>query len=133
MMNMHHSAGSVQPMHSVSSCGLHASQSNALLCYINVNPAHLCPPPPAGVGFSVEAQCVAKLPAVAERFMHSSSTVVVEDSREGWARALREVLALLWTGQVSQLASTSLSAQQCLLTLLLRCLIMIAPLQRCDL
>ncbi|GLC45817.1 hypothetical protein PLESTB_001152500 [Pleodorina starrii] len=53
-----------------------------------------------GVGFSVEAHQVEKLPTVAERFSNSSTMVVVEDSREGWARALREVLALLWTGQI---------------------------------
>jgi hypothetical protein len=38
---------------------------------------------------------------VAERFVQTSSTVVVEDSREGWARALREIIALLYTGHVS--------------------------------
>ncbi|KAG2433678.1 hypothetical protein HXX76_008048 [Chlamydomonas incerta] len=53
-----------------------------------------------GVGFSVEADQVAQLPPVAEKFVNSSTRVVVEDSREGWARALREVLALLWTGQI---------------------------------
>ncbi|EFJ43138.1 hypothetical protein VOLCADRAFT_96647 [Volvox carteri f. nagariensis] len=54
-----------------------------------------------GVGYSVERQQVDQLPAVAERFVNSSSTlVVVEDSREGWARALREVLGQLWIGQV---------------------------------
>ncbi|KAG2438436.1 hypothetical protein HYH02_010891 [Chlamydomonas schloesseri] len=53
-----------------------------------------------GVGFSVEAHQVEKLPPVAEKFVNSSTMVVVEDSREGWARALREVLALLWTGQI---------------------------------
>ncbi|PNW76339.1 hypothetical protein CHLRE_12g549427v5 [Chlamydomonas reinhardtii] len=53
-----------------------------------------------GVGFSVEAHQVEQLPPVAEKFVNSSTLVVVEDSREGWARALREVLALLWTGQI---------------------------------
>ncbi|KXZ42284.1 hypothetical protein GPECTOR_168g177 [Gonium pectorale] len=53
-----------------------------------------------GVGYSVEADQVAQLPPVAERFVNSSTTVVVQDSREGWARALREVLALLWSGQI---------------------------------
>ncbi|GIL73381.1 hypothetical protein Vretifemale_3424 [Volvox reticuliferus] len=53
-----------------------------------------------GVGFSVEKHQVDQLPRVAEKFMNSSTLVVVEDSREGWARALREVLALLWIGQI---------------------------------
>lgn len=43
--------------------------------------------------------CVSLRPAP-RSFTHSSTTVVVDDSREGWARALREVLALLWTGLV---------------------------------
>lgn len=55
----------------------------------------------AGVGFSVEPCCVEQLPKVAERLVQTSSTVVVEDSREGWARALREIIALLYTGHVS--------------------------------
>lgn len=54
-----------------------------------------------GVGFSVEPRCVEQLPVVAERFVQTSSTVVVDDSREGWARALREIIALLFTGHVS--------------------------------
>lgn len=54
-----------------------------------------------GVGFSVEPIFVEQLPTMAERFVQTSSTVVVEDSREGWARALREVIALLYTGHVS--------------------------------
>jgi ribonucleoside-diphosphate reductase alpha chain len=56
------------------------------------------------VGFSVEPRCVEQLPVVAERFVQTSSTVVVEDSREGWARALREIIALLYTGHVSHAA-----------------------------
>jgi hypothetical protein len=54
-----------------------------------------------GVGFSVEPIFVEQLPTVAERFVQTSSTVMVEDSREGWARALREIIALLYTGHVS--------------------------------
>jgi ribonucleoside-triphosphate reductase len=56
-----------------------------------------------GVGYSVEPRYVHQLPTVAERFVQTSSTIVVEDSREGWARALRELLALLYTGHVSVL------------------------------
>lgn len=53
-----------------------------------------------GVGFSVEQQYVDQLPVIAEKFVNSSTILVVDDSREGWARALRELLALLWTGQI---------------------------------
>lgn len=71
----------------------------------------------AGVGFSVEPRCVAQLPVVAERFVQTSSTVVVEDSREGWARALREIIALLYTGHVSLLlAAAQLHGMSCAAT-----------------
>ncbi len=54
-----------------------------------------------GVGFSVERQFVSKLPEIPELF-YSDTTVVVKDSKEGWAKALRQVLALLWAGEVPQ-------------------------------
>jgi len=52
-----------------------------------------------GVGFSVERQFVSKLPEVPELFQ-SDTTVVVKDSKEGWAKAFRQVLALLWAGEI---------------------------------
>ena len=52
-----------------------------------------------GVGFSVERQYIAKLPEVPELF-ESDTTVVVKDSKEGWAKAFRQVLALLWAGEI---------------------------------
>jgi len=54
-----------------------------------------------GVGFSVERQFVSKLPEIPELF-YSDTTVVVKDSKEGWAKAFRQVLALLWAGEVPQ-------------------------------
>ena len=54
-----------------------------------------------GVGFSVERQFVSKLPEVPELF-ESDTTVVVKDSKEGWAKAFRQVLALLWAGEIPQ-------------------------------
>ena len=54
-----------------------------------------------GVGFSVERQFVSKLPEVPELFV-SETTIVVKDSKEGWAKALRQVLALLWAGEIPQ-------------------------------
>jgi ribonucleoside-diphosphate reductase alpha chain len=53
-----------------------------------------------GVGFSVESTYVDKLPVVNEHFEKSDTIIVVEDSKAGWARALRELLALLWQGQI---------------------------------
>ena len=52
-----------------------------------------------GVGFSVERQSVAKLPEVPQLF-ESDTTVVVKDSKEGWAKALRQVIALLYSGEI---------------------------------
>ena len=54
-----------------------------------------------GVGFSVERQFISKLPEVPELF-DSDTTVVVKDSKEGWAKSLRQVMALLWAGEVPQ-------------------------------
>jgi ribonucleoside-diphosphate reductase alpha chain len=53
-----------------------------------------------GVGFSVERQHVAHLPAVAEEFHKSDIVIVVQDSKMGWARALKELVSLLYQGQV---------------------------------
>ena len=53
-----------------------------------------------GVGFSVESMYVNKLPVVNEHFEKSSTVIVVDDSKAGWARALRELLAMLWAGQI---------------------------------
>ena len=55
-----------------------------------------------GVGFSVERHHVEKLPIVNED-MHSTDTVIkVGDSRPGWAKSLRELISLLYAGQVPQ-------------------------------
>jgi ribonucleoside-diphosphate reductase alpha chain len=53
-----------------------------------------------GVGFSVESIYVNKLPVVNEHFEKSSTVIVVDDSKAGWAKALRELLAMLWAGQI---------------------------------
>ena len=52
-----------------------------------------------GVGFSVERQFISKLPEVPELF-ESETVVVVKDSKEGWAKALRQVIALLYSGEI---------------------------------
>jgi ribonucleoside-triphosphate reductase len=54
-----------------------------------------------GVGFSVERQFVSKLPEVPTLFK-SETTVVVKDSKEGWAKSLRQVIALLYSGEIPQ-------------------------------
>jgi len=51
-----------------------------------------------GVGFSVERQYVSKLPTVPSEFTQSSATIVVADSKEGWAKALRKVIKALYEG-----------------------------------
>ena len=53
-----------------------------------------------GVGFSVERQYVKNLPEVPEKMFESETTVVVKDSKEGWAKALRQVIALLYSGEI---------------------------------
>ncbi len=53
-----------------------------------------------GVGFSVERENVDKLPVVNEHFEDSTTVITVGDSRPGWAKALRELIAMLYVGQV---------------------------------
>lgn len=52
-----------------------------------------------GVGFSVERQYVQKLSEVPKLF-DSETTVVVKDSKEGWAKAYRQLIALLYSGEI---------------------------------
>jgi|TARA_R110000823_G_scaffold169091_5_gene301419 ribonucleoside-triphosphate reductase len=53
-----------------------------------------------GVGFSVERQYVQKLPEVAEELFDTDSVIHVSDSKIGWAKSFRELIAMLYTGQV---------------------------------
>ena len=53
-----------------------------------------------GVGFSVERQFIEKLPTVAESFHDTDSTIVVADSKIGWASSFRELIAMLYAGKV---------------------------------
>ncbi len=55
-----------------------------------------------GVGFSVERENVDKLPVVNEHFEDSTTVIKVGDSRAGWARAVRELIAMLYVGQVPE-------------------------------
>ena len=53
-----------------------------------------------GVGFSCERQEVAMLPSIAEEFFESESTIVVPDSKIGWASSFRELISLLYSGKI---------------------------------
>lgn len=53
-----------------------------------------------GVGFSVEQQYVSKLPEVPDQLFDSKTTIMVSDSKEGWAKSLRQLLALLYSGEI---------------------------------
>ena len=53
-----------------------------------------------GVGFSVEREFIKTLPTIAEEFEDSDTTIVVQDSKMGWAKAYRELFSLLIGGQV---------------------------------
>lgn len=53
-----------------------------------------------GVGFSVERQYIAKLPHVPDDLEPSDKIIVVEDSKEGWAKSLRELISSLYLGEI---------------------------------
>ena len=53
-----------------------------------------------GVGFSVESQFVEQLPRVAEDFHDTDTCIIVRDSKLGWAKALKELVAMLYAGQI---------------------------------
>ena len=55
-----------------------------------------------GVGFSVERQYISKLPEVPEQMFKSETVIVVKDSKEGWAKALRQLISLLYAGEIPQ-------------------------------
>jgi ribonucleoside-triphosphate reductase len=53
-----------------------------------------------GVGFSAERQYVNKLPEVPDRLFDSETVIAVKDSKEGWAKALRQLISLLYSGEI---------------------------------
>jgi ribonucleoside-diphosphate reductase alpha chain len=55
-----------------------------------------------GVGFSVERQYVDKLPEIAEQFHTTETVIKVRDSKIGWAKSYRELIAMLYAGQIPQ-------------------------------
>lgn len=53
-----------------------------------------------GVGFSVERQYIQQLPEIPSKLFDSETTIVVKDSKEGWAKAFRQLVSLLYSGEV---------------------------------
>ena len=53
-----------------------------------------------GVGFSVERQYITKLPEIAEDFHDTDTIIHVADSKIGWAKSYRELVSLLYSGQL---------------------------------
>ena len=53
-----------------------------------------------GVGFSVERDYVSQLPVIADTFHDTETTIVVADSKIGWASSFRELISLLYAGKV---------------------------------
>jgi ribonucleoside-triphosphate reductase (thioredoxin) len=53
-----------------------------------------------GVGYSVEQRYTSQLPSIPAPMVSANVEIVVEDSREGWATAFRELLSYLWSGRV---------------------------------
>jgi ribonucleoside-diphosphate reductase alpha chain len=53
-----------------------------------------------GVGFSVEQKYVTELPEVPDQLFASQTSIMVSDSKEGWAKSLRQLIALLYSGEI---------------------------------
>lgn len=53
-----------------------------------------------GVGFSVERQFINLLPEIPEKMFDTDTTIKVKDSKEGWAKALRMLISLLYAGEI---------------------------------
>lgn len=60
-----------------------------------------------GLGFSAERKYTSKLPAVNEHFEKTETIIKVADSKEGWARGLRELIAMLYVGQIPRIDVSS--------------------------
>ena len=53
-----------------------------------------------GVGFSCERQYIKHLPEIPEQLFESETTIVVRDSKEGWAKAYRLLISMLYAGEI---------------------------------
>lgn len=56
-----------------------------------------------GVGFSCERQEIVNLPTIAEHFKEVEDTIVVQDSKSGWAKAFKKLLSALWEGDIPKI------------------------------
>jgi ribonucleoside-triphosphate reductase (thioredoxin) len=54
-----------------------------------------------GVGFSVESKYINKLPEIPQLLFNSHTNIVVRDSKAGWAKSLRQLIALLYSGEIA--------------------------------
>ena len=55
-----------------------------------------------GVGYSVETKYIDQLPRISESFENTDTVIRVADSKEGWAKSLRELISLLIAGQIPE-------------------------------
>ena len=55
-----------------------------------------------GVGYSVERQYISQLPEIAEKMFDTDTVITVSDSKIGWAKAIRETVAMAYAGQIPQ-------------------------------
>ena len=62
-----------------------------------------------GVGFSVERQYINSLPTIPDQeFENTDDVISVADSKEGWARGLRDLISLLYTNRVPKIDTSKL-------------------------
>ena len=66
-----------------------------------------------GVGFSVERQYISKLPEVPDQLFESDTTIVVKDSKEGWAKSYRQLLSLFMGWGNPQMGCISCPSRWC--------------------
>ena len=55
-----------------------------------------------GVGYSVERQYISQLPEIAEQMFDTDTVITISDSKIGWAKAIRETVAMAYAGQIPQ-------------------------------
>ena len=53
-----------------------------------------------GVGFSVEEEYTAQMPVVPDELYETDTTIIVADSKLGWAKAFKELVSLLYGGHI---------------------------------
>ena len=56
-----------------------------------------------GVGFSCERQEISKLPAIPDAISNTDDSIVVGDSKLGWAKSFKKLLSSLWEGDIPKI------------------------------